>query len=73
MHWVVQSNLINPACREDLVAAILQTGAEVTQATMVPFANQLAEPVAPMHGPVFVYGSTGMGQVARQHGWVPGY
>lgn len=73
MHWIIQTNLINPATRDELLSVLHARNASVILAKLVPVFDVLVEDVDVPAGPVFVYGSTGMGNVAKKAGWVPGF
>lgn len=73
MHWIVQENLIHPATRDTLAGLLQERHTAYTLVKLVPFFHLLEEEIAHPHGPVFVYGSTGLGQVAKARGWCPGY
>jgi hypothetical protein len=73
MHWVVQENLINPRTRDHLVQLLRERATPYTLVKLVPIFNLLDGDVASPPGPLFVYGSTGLGTVAKERGWAPGY
>lgn len=73
MHWIVQENLINPATRDELLRLLTARGTPYTLARLKPIFNVLDNEVADPVGPVFVYGSTGLGEVSKARGWAPGY
>lgn len=73
MHWIVQSNLLNPRSLQDLCEALARQRTPFTQVKLIPLFNVLDGPAPVLHEPVFVYGSTGLGQVAKAQGWNPGY
>lgn len=75
MHWIVQNNLINLNDLATLRGHLESTHTPHTLVRFVPIFNLLDEatPAPDIDGPVVVYGSTGMGQIAAQHGWTPGY
>lgn len=73
MHWIVQENLINPEVRDELVRLLTARNTSYTVARLIPVFNLLDNEVADPVGPVFVYGSTGLGEVAKARGWTPGY
>lgn len=73
MHWIVQENLINPATRDHLVSLLQDRKTPFNLAKLVPFFHQLEVDLAEPVGPVFVYGSTGLGHVAKARRWRPGY
>jgi hypothetical protein len=74
MHWILQRNLINPADLTRFEHALEQRGTAYSLVRLVPFFHELiAEPNdLPAEG-IFVYGSTGLGNVAKARGWRPGY
>lgn len=73
MHWVIQTNLINPATRDELLRVLESRNCSVIPAKLVPVFDLLVEDIHVPAGPVFVYGSTGLGNVAKRRGWAPGY
>lgn len=73
MHWILQENLINPNTRNQVEMLLRERGISYTLARLVPIADVLAEDIAVPSGPLFAYGSTGIGEVAKAKGWVPGY
>ncbi len=73
MHWMLQANLINPDTRDHVRALLEARGVPYTLVRLVPFFHLLDNEVADPTGPVFAYGSTGLGVVARNRGWQPGY
>ncbi len=73
MHWILQANLINPDTLAELVGALQSRGTAHSLVRLVPVFNLLDGPAPAPRGPVFVYGSTGLGRVARAEGWRPGY
>jgi hypothetical protein len=73
MHWIIQTNLINPATRDELLRVLESRNCSVIQAKLVPVFDVLVEDIVVPEGPVFVYGSTGLGNVAKSQGWAPGY
>lgn len=73
MHWVLQENLINPATRNHLSELLRSRNVDHTLVKLVPFFNLLDGAVPQFDGLIFVYGSTGLGAVSKEHGWRPGY
>lgn len=73
MRWIVQDNLIAENTRQQLLQLLDARGVARTTVKLVPFFHALAGPAPDVAGPVFVYGSTGLGYVAKQRGWQPGY
>lgn len=73
MHWILQGNMINPASLAQLRQALGEQDVGYSLVKAVPIFNVLMEPAPEVQGPVFVYGSTGLGDIAKQHGWQPGY
>lgn len=73
MHWVIQTNLINPATRDELLRVLAARNCSVVLAKLVPVFEVLMEDIEVPAGPVFAYGSTGIGAVSKSHGWAPGY
>ncbi len=73
MHWILQKNLISPIDLARFELALQERNTPYSLVTLIPFFHELiAEPQVPA-GPVFVYGSTGLCNVARARGWTPGY
>lgn len=73
MHWILQDNLINPTTRDHVRRLLLERQVEHSLVRLVPFFHQVDGEVPAPTGPVFVYGSTGLGEVAKNQDWVPGY
>jgi hypothetical protein len=73
MHWVIQTNLINPATRDELLRVLESRNCSVILAKLVPVFDVLQEDIEVPAGQVFIYGSTGLGNVAKSQGWAPGY
>jgi hypothetical protein len=73
MHWILQDNLINPDTRAQVIRLLEERGTPYTRVKLIPIFNLLDGEPPQVDGPVFVYGSTGMGAVARAQGWRPGY
>ena len=73
MHWIVQENLINPTTLDQVRQLLVERQVEHTLVRLVPFFHQIDGEMPTPAGPVFVYGSTGLGAVAKDQGWVPGY
>jgi hypothetical protein len=73
MHWILQDNLINPGTRDHLVQLLEARGVRYTRVKLVPIFNLLDGEVPQPVGPIFAYGSTGLGAVAKAAGWQPGY
>lgn len=73
MHWMLQDNLINPDTRDHVRALLEARKVPYTLVRLVPFFHLLDNEVEDPVGPVFAYGSTGLGVVARTRGWQPGY
>lgn len=73
MHWILQDNLINPETRAQVLTLLESRGIPCTRVKLVPLFNMLANEPPAVDGPVFVYGSTGLGAVAKEQGWRPGY
>lgn len=73
MHWMLQDNLINPETRDHVRALLESRKVPYSLVRLVPFFHQLDNDVLDPAGPVFAYGSTGLGVVARNRGWKPGY
>lgn len=69
LHWVVQSNLINPATRDHLVQLLEQRQTPFTLVKLALLFHQLDGEVVDPAGPVFDYGSAGLGHVAKARGW----
>lgn len=73
MHWILQSNLYGT---EDgfvrLVEALVRQKVDHTLVDLVPFSHEL-NPDIDIDDNVFVCGSTSLGEVAKEKGWVPGY
>jgi hypothetical protein len=74
MHWILQRNLINPSDLSRFEHALEARGTAYSLVSLVPFFHELvSEPSdLPAKG-IFVYGSTGLGNVAKARGWKPGY
>jgi hypothetical protein len=73
MHWILQDNLINADTRNRIKGLLNERGTAYSCVTLIPIFNQLEGSVPRVEGPVFVYGSTGLGHVAKDQGWRPGY
>ncbi len=73
MHWILQANLIHPDTLAGLVRALESRATGYSLVRLIPFFHQLEAPAPAPRGAVFVYGSTGLGRVARAQGWRPGY
>jgi hypothetical protein len=73
MHWILQENLINPTTRDQVRQLLLARQVEHTLVRLIPFFHQVDGEMPAPAGPVFVYGSTGLGVVAKSQGWAPGY
>lgn len=73
MHWIIQTNLINPATRDELLRVLDSRNCSVVLAKLVPVFDVLQEDIEVPAGPIFIYGSTGLGNVAKSQGWTPGY
>lgn len=73
MHWILQDNLINPTTRDQVRQLLAERQVEHTLVRLVPFFHQIDGEMPNPVGPVFVYGSTGLGAVAKHQGWAPGY
>lgn len=73
MHWILQDNLINPATRDQVRQLLLDRQVEHSLVRLIPFFHQIDGEMPAPAGPVFVYGSTGLGAVAKSQGWAPGY
>lgn len=73
MQWVLQDNLINPETRDQVVRLLAERGVPCTRVKLIPIFNQLDGHPPTLSGPVFVYGSTSLGNVAKAQRWSPGY
>ncbi len=73
MHWIVQNNLINPQTRDMLLGLLGKRSTPYSLVELVPIFGMLTGPAPVVQGPVYVYGSTSLGPVARENRWVPGY
>lgn len=73
MKWVIQNNLIHQKTVGQLIHELRVRSIPHTEVQLIPFAHTLDGPVPSIEGPVFVYGSTGLGQVAKEQHWIPGY
>lgn len=73
MHWILQENLINPVTFAEVARLLSARGIAYTPVRLVPILNELDHAAPSPSGQVFVYGSTGLGHVARAQGWRPGY
>lgn len=73
MHWVLQDNLINSNTRDEMLRLLARRATPCTRVRLVPIFNLLDGQAPVLEGPVFAYGSTGLGLVAKAQGWVPGY
>ncbi|MBH9579238.1 ATP-grasp domain-containing protein [Inhella proteolytica] len=74
MHWILQKNLINPTDLARFERALQEHQTPYSLVSLVPFFHELAdEPEDLPADGIFVYGSTGLGQVARTRRWMPGY
>lgn len=73
LHWVIQDNLINPQTRDTLVLLLKERKVPFTLVKLVPFFHQIDGEVEADGRGIFVYGSTGLGEVAKARGWRPGY
>ena len=73
LHWVVQENLINPETRDQLVLLLKERNIPFTLVRLIPFFHQIDEEIDTDGMAIFVYGSTGLGEVAKARGWCPGY
>jgi hypothetical protein len=73
LHWVIQENLINPQTRDQLVLLLKERNVPFTLVKLIPFFHQIEGEVHADGQSIFVYGSTGLGEVAKTRGWSPGY
>lgn len=73
MHWIIQDNIINAGTRAHLGALLESRGVAYTGVKLVPIFNLIDGAAPVVTEPTFVYGSTGLGNVAKAAGWVPGY
>lgn len=79
MFWVLESNLYNEAAFDSLVSAIERVGSKYSIVKRIPIFNILVDEdgnevqLKIPEDDVFVCGSTGMGSIAKQNGWSPGY
>jgi hypothetical protein len=73
MHWILQENLINPETRAQVEQLLRERDVPYTLARLVPIGDTLEHDIDVPPGPLFAYGSTGLGVVAREKGWSPGY
>jgi hypothetical protein len=73
MHWVVQQNLLSPVTFGALQVALESRAVPYTAVRLIPFLNLLSPDIELDAPDVFVYGSTGLGVVAKAKGWLPGY
>lgn len=72
MHWILD-NLINPDTRQQLIDLLTERHVSFSRVRLIPIFNVLEDAPPVVEGPVFAYGSTGLGAVARNEGWSPGY
>jgi len=72
MFWVLQKNLFAEAAFEGLVTALERQETPHEIVSVRHFAHDM-EPDLNPEGHVYVCGSTAIGKIARQKGWVPGY
>lgn len=72
MFWVLQKNLYNESAFADLLEQLDRQKVCYQIVDLIPFAHEMS-PDINVEGPVFVLGSTAMGNVARKKGWKPGY
>jgi ATP-grasp domain, R2K clade family 3 len=73
MHWILQENLINPVDLARFEKALEAKRTPFSRVKLVPVFHELADTLPVVDGPVFVYGSTGLGYVSKRCGWNPGY
>lgn len=73
LHWVIQDNLINHQTRDHLVQLLQERNVPFTLVKLIPFFHQIEGEVKADGREIFVYGSTGLGEVAKARGWRPGY
>ncbi len=75
MFWILEKNLYSEANFSQLVDALERLDCHYQIVKRIPFINELVPDVTlPEHiKHVFVCGSTGMGEVVKQKGWLPGY
>lgn len=74
MHWILQRNLINPADLSRFERALQEQKTPYSLVRLMPFFHELEkEPTGLSSDGIFVYGSTGLGHVAKARGWRPGY
>jgi hypothetical protein len=73
MHWILQDNLINADTLSHVKRLLDERGTAYSCVTLIPIFNLLDGVPPKVEGPVFVYGSTGLGHVAKEQGWRPGY
>lgn len=73
MHWILQDNLINAATRDQMRQLLDERQVQYSLVRLIPFFHQVDGVMPAPTGPVFVYGSTGLGAVSKSQGWAPGY
>lgn len=73
MHWILQQNLLSQVTFSAMQDVLTMRGIRHTPVNLIPFVNMLHPDVDVSEESVFVYGSTGLGSVARAKGWLPGY
>ncbi|WP_208347888.1 ATP-grasp domain-containing protein [Pseudaestuariivita rosea] len=69
--WVLQEKSIKPDDFQGLRQAVLAHDHRLEIMNVVPFAHEPDGPIPHLNGPVVVYGSEGLLNVARHQGWAP--
>ena len=74
MHWILQRNLISPIDLSRFERELQLRGIPYSLVSLIPFVHELVDELPTISDRrVFVYGSTGLGYVAKRCGWQPGY
>jgi hypothetical protein len=72
MFWVLEKNLYSESSFQLLLEALDRQMVDHQIVSRIPFTVEITPDIDPQDH-VYVCGSTGIGKVAKQKGWVPGY
>lgn len=70
--WVLQSNIFNEQCFDDMVRHFERRSIPHCVVKMVPFSHEVIGPTPEPQGNIVVYGSIGVQELAIRKGWKPG-
>lgn len=70
--WIIEKDVFNTKHYETMISHIREAGHNLKIVRVTPFTHEIDGKVPEVDGPVVCYGSIGIANLAKKHGWKPG-